>query len=165
MSLAVRPPRRDEIAELWALVRQFADYNGQPHLVTGSPEALAQKILSDTWPVFECLVAESGGRLVGFATMLGAYSVFRTQPTLWLEDLFVTESARGSGAGKALIAAVAAIAVRRGCSRLGWSVSDWNAPSIAFYEHLGAERLVGEHIYYLASEKLSVLAAHAAAPR
>jgi len=165
MSVTVRPPRRDEIGALWALVREFADYNREPNLVTGSPETLSEKIFSDTWPVFECLVAESNGRLVGFAAMLGAYAIFRTQPTMWLEDLFVTESARGTGAGKALIAAVAEAAVRRGCLRMGWSVSDWNAPSIAFYEHLGAVRHTGEHIYLLGGEKLTALAALAAASR
>src|SRR5262245_48100208 len=136
MSVTVRAPRRDEVEALWALVAQFADYNGEPQLMTGTAEALAETLFAPTWPRFECLVAEVEGGLVGFATVLGAYSIFRTQPTLWLEDLFVTESARGTGAGKALIAAVADLAVRRGCLRMGWSVSDWNTRSIAFYEHL-----------------------------
>lgn len=163
MSLAVRTPRREEMGALWVLVREFADYNGEPQLVTGSPDALGETLFSDGWPAFECRVADSDGRLVGFATFLGAYSIFRTQPTLWLEDLFVTESARGSGAGRALVAAVAEVAVQRGCLRMGWSVSDWNEPSIAFYEHLGATRYTGEYIYLLGGEPLRTLAA--AAPR
>ncbi len=161
MTVRVRPVRRDEVARLWTLVQEFAAYNGETALVTGTPERLAETLFSRSWPAFECLVAEDGGALVGFATFLGAYSIFRTQPTLWLEDLFVTESARGRGAGKALIAGAARVAVERGCWRMGWSVSDWNQPSIAFYERLGAARYTGEHIYLLGGEPLVALAARA----
>ena len=161
MNARVRPARREDVAPLWGLVREFADYNEERHLVTGTAERLAEKLFSGGWPVFECLVAEADGTLVGFATMLGAYSIFRTQPTLWLEDLFVTGSARGVGVGKSLIAAVARVASERGCWRMGWSVSDWNTPSIAFYEGLDATRHGGEHIYLLGGEKLAALAARA----
>jgi GNAT superfamily N-acetyltransferase len=75
---------------------------------------------------------------VGFALYFFTYSTFVGRPSIWLEDLFVLPDARGQGAGKALLSAVARIAVRRGCGRMEWTVLDWNTPSIRFYERLGA---------------------------
>jgi len=58
---------------------------------------------------------------------------------MWLEDLYVEERHRGSGAGRALLTAVARLAIARGCRRMGWVVLDWNAPTIRFYERMGAQ--------------------------
>ena len=68
---------------------------------------------------------------------------FAGHPTLgsahaWLEDLFVLTEHRGQGLGKELLATLAQLCVDRGWTRLEWWVLDWNAPSIAFYESLGA---------------------------
>ena len=57
---------------------------------------------------------------------------------LYLEDLFVLPEERGRGAGKALLKALARIAIARGCGRMEWTVLDWNTPSIRFYKRLGA---------------------------
>src|SRR5205823_7869394 len=87
---------------------------------------------------FETLICRRDGRPVGFALYFFTYSTFRAQPSLYLEDLFVLPDERGHGAGQALLRALARIAVRRGCGRMEWTVLDWNAPSIGFYERLGA---------------------------
>jgi GNAT superfamily N-acetyltransferase len=68
---------------------------------------------------------------------------------------------RGHGAGSALLAACARIAVRRGCGRLEWAVLDWNAPAIRFYRRLGARprrewlltRLTGPALRRLAARR------------
>jgi GNAT superfamily N-acetyltransferase len=87
---------------------------------------------------FETLICRRGGRPVGFALYFFTYSTFLARPTLYLEDLFVQPEARGRGAGRALLRALARIAVRRGCGRMEWTVLDWNTPSIRFYRRLGA---------------------------
>jgi ribosomal protein S18 acetylase RimI-like enzyme len=51
--------------------------------------------------------------------------------------LFVVPEARGKGAGKALLARLAAITVERGYARLEWAVLNWNEPAIGFYKSLG----------------------------
>ena len=87
---------------------------------------------------FEALLARRGRTTVGFALYFFTYSTFAGRPTLYLEDLFVLPVERGRGAGRALLRALARIAVRRGCGRMEWTVLDWNAPSIRFYRRLGA---------------------------
>jgi GNAT superfamily N-acetyltransferase len=87
---------------------------------------------------FETLVCRDRGRPIGVAIYFFTYSTFAGRPILYLEDLFVVPDARGQGAGRALLRALARIAVRRGCGSMDWAVLDWNTPSIAFYRRLGA---------------------------
>ena len=104
-------------------------------------------------------IAEIDGQPVGFALWFYNYSTFVGRHGIYLEDLFVRPTARGSGAGKALLAGLARRCVDEGLGRLEWSVLDWNAPSIAFYDSLGAaamdewiiRRLTGENLRKLAS--------------
>jgi GNAT superfamily N-acetyltransferase len=88
---------------------------------------------------FETLICRRRRAPIGLALYYFTYSTFLGRPTLYLEDLFVLPEARGNGAGRALLRALARIAVRRGCGRMEWTVLDWNAPSIRFYRKLGAK--------------------------
>ena len=67
------------------------------------------------------------------------YSTWQGRNGLYLEDLYVDPSSRGSGAGKALLRQLARIAVDKDCGRFEWSCLDWNTPSIEFYNSLGAK--------------------------
>jgi GNAT superfamily N-acetyltransferase len=89
-------------------------------------------------PYFQALVCVRGRRTIGFALYFFTYSTFLARPSLYLEDLFIVPAERGSGAGRALLAALARIAVRRGCGRMEWAVLDWNRRAIRFYRRLGA---------------------------
>jgi ribosomal protein S18 acetylase RimI-like enzyme len=82
-----------------------------------------------------------GGEPVGLALWFTTFSTFRGEPGLYLEDLFVKSEQRGRGIGKALLAAVAAFAVERGCGRVEWSVLKWNTGAVGFYRSLGAQIL------------------------
>ncbi len=87
----------------------------------------------------EALVATVGGRVEGIALYWFALgSSFRGRNLLGLEDLVVSEAARGRGIGEALMAALAREGVRRKAIRMDWDVLDWNAKAIRFYERLGA---------------------------
>ena len=156
---AIRPARPADVERLWDLVLRFADYERLGHLATGSPARLSAHLFGSEWPRIECLVAEVDGALVGYAIFLGGYSTFWTKPLMWLEDLYVDESHRARGLGKALMAAVACVALERGCPRMDWAVLDWNASSIEFYERLGATRHGGWFTYRLEGGRLEELAA------
>ena len=135
--LAIRAAIRADVPRVWEMVHELADFERLDHEITGSAAALEQHLFGEPAKV-ECLVAESGGTLSGYALYYPTYSSFATAPMMWLEDLYVTPAVRGRGAGRALIAEVARRAVARGCRRLGWIVLDWNQPSIGFYQSLGA---------------------------
>ncbi len=79
--------------------------------------------------------------MVGYALSFPTYSTFRTQPGLWLEDIYVTPAERGRGLGKAMLLHLIEEGRRAGLGRIEWSVLDWNQPAIDFYASLGADVL------------------------
>ncbi|MEX2446475.1 MAG: GNAT family N-acetyltransferase [Dehalococcoidia bacterium] len=92
-------------------------------------------------PLFEVLIAEqataAGTSAVGFALFFPHYSTWEGRAGLYVEDIFVVEEARGTGAGRALLTALARLAAERGAPRIDFAVLDWN-PARGFYEALGA---------------------------
>jgi GNAT superfamily N-acetyltransferase len=123
--------------ELLRLIHALAVYEKLEHMAVGTPQSLRAALFGPR-PAAEAVIAERGGRAVGFALYFTTFSTFLCQPGLYLEDLFVEPAHRGVGIGKALLRHLAGLAVERGCGRLEWRVLDWNAPSIRFYESLGA---------------------------
>jgi len=122
---------------LLQLVHELAAYEREPDAVEAT-EAMVADALFGPSPVASCHVAEQDGQVVGFALWYVTYSTWTGRPGLWLEDLFVRETARGTGLGKALLQQLAAVCVERDWTRFEWWVLDWNAPAIGFYRSLGA---------------------------
>ena len=79
--------------------------------------------------------------IVAFALFFTTFSTFLGKPGLYLEDLFVLPEMRGFGVGRALMQHLAQLCVERDYGRFEWSVLDWNAPAIGFYQQLGATLL------------------------
>ena len=131
-----RATARDAPA-IFRLIRGLAEYERLAHTL----RATAPRIRAHGFGrrrYFETLICARGGAPVGFAVYFFTYSTFLGRPNLYIEDLFVLPEERGRGAGRALLAALARIAVRRRCGRLEWAVLDWNRPAIRFYRRLGA---------------------------
>jgi GNAT superfamily N-acetyltransferase len=136
-SLTVRRGTRRDAPTILALIRGLARYERLLRECRATPGAIRRDGFGRR-RYFQTLICRRGRRPVGFALYFFTYSTFLARPTLYLEDLFVVPSARGHGAGLALLRALARIAVRRGCGRLEWTVLDWNRPAIRFYRALGA---------------------------
>ncbi|HEX3777073.1 MAG TPA: GNAT family N-acetyltransferase [Polyangiaceae bacterium] len=154
----IRPARPGDEGAIFGLIFALAEYEKLTALVTGSAEKLAEHLFGDR-PRAEALVVESAGELVAFALFFGNYSTFLTQPGLYLEDIFVLPEQRRRGIGKALLKAVAQVAEERNCGRLEWSVLDWNASAIAFYEQLGASVMPDWRVCRVTGAALTELAA------
>jgi GNAT superfamily N-acetyltransferase len=86
---------------------------------------------------------------VGYAVLFEAYSTFRANPTLYLEDLFVLPEYRKRGVGSAFLRQCIQMAHERGCGRMEWTCLDWNTKAQAVYERLGAQRLSEWYLYRL----------------
>ena len=108
-------------------------------------------------PCFECLLAEVDGEPVGLAIHRPSYSTFDGRPGLYVEDLFVAETARRLGIGRLLMARLAAIARERGCSRMSLAVLHWN-PARDFYGRLGFAQVEDWLSYQLSGDALVRLA-------
>ena len=160
MTAILRDCHAGDAPALANLIRALAVYEKLGDQALATPEALRRDLFGDR-PFAEAILAEVKGAAVGFALFFPTYSTFRGQPGLFLEDLFVAPEHRGQGIGKRLIAAVAARAVSRGCGRLEWAVLDWNAPSIAFYQALGATPMDQWTTFRLVDDPLARLAIEA----
>ena len=135
--VSVRSAREGDVVDIAAMIRALADYERLAHLCVGTEQELRAALFGPR-PAAEVLIAQVDGVPAGFALFFHTFSTFLARRGLWLEDLFVVPERRGRGIGKALLAAVAAIAVERDCGRFEWAVLDWNTPAIRFYESLGA---------------------------
>jgi len=110
-------------------------------------------------PRAHVVFAYDGNTAVGFAVFFYTYSTFVGLPGLYLEDLYVTRSARGKGIGRALLSYLARLAKKQGCWRIEWAVLHWNEPAIGFYKRLGAVAMEDWFVYRLSGEPFDRLAA------
>lgn len=137
-ALSIRRATRRDAPVIVRLIRGLAEYERLAHeMVTTAAHIRRHGFGRRRY--FEALICRRGRTAVGFALYFFTYSTFLGRPTLYLEDLFVLPEERGRGAGRALLAELARIAMRRGCGRMEWAVLDWNKNSIRFYKRLGAK--------------------------
>jgi GNAT superfamily N-acetyltransferase len=137
--LEVRPATPEDMEEVLELIRELAIFEREPDAVELTREDLVRDGF-DQMPRFNCFVAVADGRVQGMALCYPRYSTWKGL-VIHLEDLIVTESARGRGFGSALLTAVIRHAREEGARRVSWEVLDWNAPAIEFYEGRGARVL------------------------
>lgn len=153
---AIRPAVSADVPTVLGFVHKLAEYEHLAHEVQ-MDEATLHALLFGPRPYAEVILAEQVGQTVGFALFFHTVSTFAGKPGIYLEDLFVDPHARGQGYGKALMTHLAQLAVERGCARFEWSVLNWNEPSIAFYQRLGAQALDTWQVYRLSGAALTVL--------
>lgn len=153
----IRAAVPDDGPTIAALIRELAEYEHLAHEVVLDEVELAEHLFGPR-PYAEVLLAEVDGEVVGFALFFHNFSTFLGRPGIHLEDLFVRPDHRGAGHGRALLGELGRLAVARGCGRIEWSVLDWNAPSIAFYESLGAAAMSEWTLYRLTGDAMGALA-------
>jgi GNAT superfamily N-acetyltransferase len=119
------------------MIHGLAQFQSHGDSVRASTEVLREQLESDK-PPFECLIAECNQAPVGFALFYAFYSTWEARSGLYLEDLFVSPSARGTGVGKVLLERLALIARERGCTQLDWMVQRDNHGAQSFYASFGA---------------------------
>jgi len=155
--LVIRPARADDLDTIHAFIVALADYERLAHAVKADRATLGRYLFGDR-PMAEVLIAEQEGTAIGFALFFHNYSTFRGMPGIYLEDLFVEPAHRGKGHGKALLRALAKLAVERDCARVEWSVLNWNEPSIQFYKAFGAKPMDEWTVFRLTGADLEALA-------
>ena len=157
MSVSVRVGHPTDAGLILGFIRALAEYERLLDDVEATEDDIRRDLFGENPRAF-CEIAEKDGEPVGFALWFYNYSTFRGRAGIYLEDLFVVPTERGSGAGKALLARLAQRCVEADLGRLEWAVLNWNAPSIAFYDSLGAGAMDGWTVRRLDGEALKALA-------
>ena len=157
-TFVIRAAEREDIAEVHAMIVALARFEKLSHLCLASEADIAEALFGPR-PAAEALIAWAGDQAAGFALYFHSFSTFLGRRSLWLEDLFVQPAHRGKGCAKALLRALATLAVERGCGRFEWAVLDWNAQAIEFYRALGATVLPDWRIVRVVGPALAALGA------
>ena len=154
--VAFRMAAEQDIPLILEFIRDLAEYEVMLDQVVADEDLLRLELFEQHRA--EVLFAVVNGQEVGFALFFHNFSTFLGRAGLYLEDLFVRPECRGKGYGKALLRQLARIARERGCGRMEWWCLDWNRPSIAFYQSLGARAMDEWTVYRLTAADLERLA-------
>jgi GNAT superfamily N-acetyltransferase len=160
MNIVIREAQASDAAHIHAFIVELAVYEKAEHEVVASVADIQLSLFAPDSPA-RALMCMVDGQPAGYAVYFLSYSTWLGRKGMYLEDLYISPTYRGGGAGKHLLRHLAGIAVDGGCGRLEWSVLDWNAPAIAFYQSLGAQpqtewvryRMTGKTLDNFASQK------------
>ena len=132
----IRKAVAEDVQAMLKLVKELALYEKAPEEVINTEERMLEEGFGPK-KAFECVLVEQDGEIVGMSLYYFRYSTWKGR-RLYLEDLIVTESQRGSGLGKVLFDKTVEIAKEENCSGMMWQVLDWNTPAINFYNKYGS---------------------------
>ena len=130
---------RDAAPEDWEPVKELLAELGRPD-VRDHPDEPQHRARFERYLLRDdalALVAESDGTIVGFVDVEFRQRLNFLQPEAWIPELVVAESARGTGAGRALLEEVERRAIERNCWGMALESANWRESSHAFYEHVG----------------------------
>ncbi len=152
MTASIRQAAADDVGDIISLIRELADYEKLLGQVNIDPTHFTRELFGEN-PVCFCFMAHVEGALAGFILSFYNFSTFLGRRGIYIEDLYVRPQFRGHGIGQGLINHVIEKAKNEGCGCVEWQVLDWNTPSIAFYEKLGAHHKAGWLTYQLPLHK------------
>ena len=137
-SPTIREATDRDIDVVWAFVRKKAAFDDWLDKLQATKHSLADALRADP-PHMGVLLAELDGEPVGFASYFFTFSTYLARRCVWLDDLYVDESARRRGVATALLRGLAALSLKQGCPRIEWVTAAGNAKAIGFYERMGAD--------------------------
>lgn len=136
MVTKIRVGKKEDLPRVLELVRELALFERAPEQVINTVEQMEIDGFGPQ-PIFGFFVAENENGIIGLSLYYWRYSTWKGK-RLYLEDIIVTESARGNGIGKKLFDRTLQHALDEQCSGMMWQVLDWNEPAISFYKKYGS---------------------------
>ncbi len=134
---AIKAATEKDVPLILEFIKELAFFERLSNEVVATREGLRDTLFGAS-PKAEVIIGYYREKPVGMALFFHNYSTFLGQSGIYLEDLVVTQEARGKGFGKKLLLHLAGLAKERGCGRLEWAVLNWNQPAIDFYKSFGA---------------------------
>ncbi|MEP5610822.1 MAG: GNAT family N-acetyltransferase [Cyclobacteriaceae bacterium] len=139
----IRKGIKEDLPRLLELVVELAVYENAEDEVANTVARMEKDGFGEN-PIYGFIVAEENSEIIGAAIYYYRYSTWKGK-RMYLEDLIVTESKRGVGAGKLLFEETIKIGKETDCTGMMWQVLDWNEPAINFYKKYNSN-LDGEWI-------------------
>jgi GNAT superfamily N-acetyltransferase len=158
LTIHIRPAHASDAALILRFITELAVYEKAEHEVVATVKDIETSLFSAT-STTKALICEMNGEPIGFCVYFFSYSTWLGKHGLYLEDLYVSPSSRGSGAGKQMLRHLAQIACESGCGRFEWSVLDWNENAIRFYKGMGADVMAEWQLCRVTGDALTQLGA------
>lgn len=136
--MTIRFAERKDIESIVALCQLHAAFERAAFDATNKEEALKIYLFSSE-PVLNCLVVETEGELVGYATFMKQFSTWDAHFYMYLDCLFLKEETRGQGIGLQIMNRIKEYAKFEKCICIQWQTPNFNEGAIAFYKTLGAK--------------------------
>jgi ribosomal protein S18 acetylase RimI-like enzyme len=160
VAITVRLATENDAATIHALIVDLARATGLREKVSSKPEHFSRHGAGER-PAFQALLAEREGQPLGLSLFFYSFSSWRGELGVYVQDLFVSDAARGSGLGRRLIGETARLATRRGATYLRLSVAKENTAAQKFYRTIGMTEAEDECIYQLTGAAFEQLASAA----
>jgi len=155
--ITVRPMKSGEGEALLSMVRALAQSHNLMHTVLATPEMYEAAMFSDS-PIVGTLMAEYDGKLAGCAVWHRSFSTNRGAEVMYLEDLSVLPEFRRRGIARALLKAIARLALEKNYPSVYWLMMDWNTEAKSLYASVGAEIESGTTFCRIRDDALRTLA-------
>lgn len=133
----IRTGRKEDLPRVLELIKELAAFEKAPGEVMNTVELMERDGFGPN-PIFGFFVAEAENRINGLSLYYWRYSTWKGK-RLYLEDIIVTEAARGQGIGKLLFDRTLQHTLDHDGSGMVWQVLDWNTPAINFYKKYSAK--------------------------
>jgi GNAT superfamily N-acetyltransferase len=157
--MRIRKAVEADVCSLLPLMRELAEFEKYANDFAITEEVLREQGFRRSPPDFQCLIAESGGELVGFLVYYFVPFTYRAKPNLIIKELYIGGGHRSRGVGKLLMKAVAKEAEQAGCGMIKWYVAKWNERGVQFYQRLGATIDPNWHEFQMSEKVFRDLAA------
>lgn len=132
----IRRATQDDFPHIVRMIRELA-----AHIGKGFVPKVSLEILEADGPFgrdrFRIFIAENNGTVIGFCLYTFAFSGWRGKSGIFVEDLYIAPSARGSGLGRELMDAALEAEAKDGISYIKLEVSNTDIAAINFYRKSG----------------------------
>ncbi len=152
----IRLADEKDAGDIFRMVKELATYEKLLDGFEATEDLLRESLFH--YGVAESIIGEYDCKPIGYAIFFKTISSFLGRIGIYIEDIYVKPEMRGKNFGEAMFAFIADLGIKRKCGRVEWSCLDWNKPSIAFYEKIGAKRLNEWSMYRLAGDALERVA-------
>jgi GNAT superfamily N-acetyltransferase len=155
--ISIRLAGVEDAETVHTMILALAEVLGDEHKVVSTVDDFIEYGLAKR-PAFEALLAELDGKPVGVCLFFYSFSTWRGALGVYIQDLYVSDEARGTGLGRRLVAETARIGAARGANHLRLAVKYENSNARAFYEALGMKVRDDELIYQASGDAFDALA-------
>jgi GNAT superfamily N-acetyltransferase len=164
VDLVIRSIEPADVPAVTAMVHELAEFERAPQECHLTADQLHTALFAPNAALFGHVAVRGDDPFpLGFSLWFLNFSTWRGVHGVYLEDLYVRPSARGTGSGRALLATLAALCVERGYARIDWWVLQWN-PAREFYHSIGGVPMDEWVPYRLTGDPLRMLANQAQPP-